>query len=248
MPRFSILTITLNNENGIEKTWNSIKSQSFSDYEWLVQDGASSDNTLSILKNSPAKVKSEPDKGIYDAMNRLIARASGDYLIFLNAGDCLTATETITLINEKAIQNPDFIYGDALEELEQEQRYKTARNHKKLTLGMFTHHQAMIYNRKTIGDLQYNTNYKIAADYDFTARFLQNANKVEYIPHPLCIFEAGGVSQTQIKIGRDEQFKIRKDLNLCASYQNHIIKNLQSLNMAFRTIAPNLYWSLKKHA
>jgi putative colanic acid biosynthesis glycosyltransferase len=248
MPRFSILTITLNNEKGIEKTWNSIKSQSFSDYEWLVQDGASSDNTLSILKKSPADVKSEPDEGIYDAMNRLITRARGDYLIFLNAGDCLASPETLTLINEKTAQNPDFIYGDALEELDQEQRYKTARSHQKLALGMFTHHQAMIYNRKTVDDLQYNTDYKIAADYDFTARFLQSASKVEYIPHPLCIFEAGGVSQTQTKLGRDEQFKIRKRYNLCAPYQNHIIKNLQSLNMAFRTVTPNLYWRLKKHA
>jgi putative colanic acid biosynthesis glycosyltransferase len=248
MPLFTLATVTLNNAKGLEKTWNSIKSQDLGDYEWLVQDGASTDNTSNILKNTPALIQSAHDNGIYDAMNRLIERATGDYILFLNAGDTLAAPDTLSMITNHTNGKPDFIYGDAFEDTQNGiKQNKAARSHNKIALGMFTHHQSMLYKHAAIGELRYDLTYKIAADYDFTARFLNNCDSIEYIPAPICIFEPGGISQQQTQQGRLEQFQIRKNLNLCSPMQNHIITTLQSLNMIFRNIAPNLYWSLKRH-
>jgi len=247
MTLFTIATVTLNNAQGLEKTWNSIKEQDFKDYEWLVQDGDSNDDSLNVLKQTPAKTESAKDDGIYDAMNKLIDRAKGNYILFLNAGDTLASPKALSMIQEHIEDAPDFIYGDALEEDETGQAYlKTARSHEKIALGMFTHHQAMLYQRSVIGDLGYNEEYTIAADYDFTARFLKNTNNIQYINQPLCIFEPGGISQQQTDLGRSEQFKIRKNLKLCNPIQNHIITILQAVNMNVRKLAPNLYWTLKK--
>ena len=245
--KFTLATITLNNAEGLEKTWNSIKSQEFEDFEWLIQDGGSTDDTINILKNTLGIIQCMNDTGIYNAMNRLISRASGEYILFLNAGDMLADPQTLKTIAQNIKNQADFIYGDALEQAQDGKiNYKPSRKHKRITLGMFTHHQAMLYKTSAIGKKRYNEDYKITADYDFTARILKSAKNIEYIPTPICIFEAGGISQQETKAGRNEQFQIRKTLKLCSPIQNVIITTLQAINMAFRTFAPNLYWSLKQ--
>lgn len=128
MPLFTIATITLNNTQGIEKTCNSIKKQCFKNFEWLVQDGGSTDKTLDFLTKTSAITVSEHDNGIYDAMNRLINRATGDYIIFLNAGDTLASPNTLKRIsNAIKEKSSDFIYGDSFELLKNNNLLKLAR-------------------------------------------------------------------------------------------------------------------------
>lgn len=193
MPRFSIITITKDNPNGFAVTEESVKSQRFTDYEWIIIDGAV-----------------EPDRGIYDAMNKGIERAQGDYLIFMNAGDCFASDLTLQII--AAAGDADFIYGDAWDG----GYLKPARSHARLHRGLFTHHQAMVYRRAVLDDLRYDETYPIAADYKFTAQFLQKAQSILYIPQPLCIFETGGISQYRARQGRTEQRKIRRELGIVA--------------------------------
>ncbi len=248
MPLFTIATVTLNNLQGLEKTRISVEKQAFKDFEWLIQDGGSEDGTIQFFNNSDAVIETAKDEGIYDAMNRLIERARGDYILFLNAGDALAANDTLGRIAEHLHEKkPDFLYGDAFEDCNGKNFFKPARSHKHLALGMFTHHQSMLYRRANIGDLRYNLDYKIAADYDFTVRFLQNANIVEYINQPLCLFESGGISQQKTAPGRQEQFTIRKKLKLCSPVKNHMIISLQALNILFRRCAPHLFWKLKQN-
>lgn len=216
-----------------------------------MQDGASTDDSLEYLQKlslHASCVQSMPDGGIYDAMNRLTDRAKGRYILFLNAGDALAAPGTLkTLHTALATINPAFAYGDSLEDLNGSQKPKAAKPHTQIAKGMFTHHQAMLYSLNHIENLRYNTTYKIAADYDFTARFLkQNTYNAQYIPEALCVFESGGVSQQNATLGRREQFQIRKDLQLCCPAQNHAIKALQALNWQLRRFAPALYWLLKR--
>ncbi|MFK7840477.1 MAG: glycosyltransferase [Bdellovibrionales bacterium] len=246
MPIFTVATITRNNAQGIEKTWNSLKNQTLNDYEWLVQDAASNDETLKFLKNTTAQTESRADNGIYDAMNRLIERANGQYILFLNAGDQIADDTILETIAKTMKDQTDFIYGDAIEQtLNQNGHLKKARNHNHITLGMFTHHQAMIYKKAAISDLRYDLSYQIAADYKFTAQFLLQSNYSDYIPQPLCIFESGGTSQNNTKISRNEQYQIRKELKLCSPFKNKAITVLQFINLIFRRLLPNLYWSLK---
>ncbi len=188
--KFSIITITKNNPVGFAKTKISVDAQTYADFEWVVING-----------------DVEPDNGIYDAMNKGIERSSGEYLIFMNAGDTFATRKTLS---EIAICDADFIYGDAIEA----GRVKRAKRHSKINGGMITHHQSMVYRRDIIGDLRYDERYKVAADYKFTLEFLRSAKTHAYINKPLCIFDIGGVSQLHAKLGRTEEIVIRKQMGV----------------------------------
>ncbi|HPF79206.1 MAG TPA: glycosyltransferase family 2 protein, partial [Alphaproteobacteria bacterium] len=198
-PLFSVISVTLNYKGGLKRTHESLKNQDYDNYEWIVIDGGSNDGTAEYLKSVQASHISEKDSGIYDAMNKGIERSNGHYLIFMNAGDCFTDTNILSALKEIIEQeNSDFIYGDALENTDGKIVTKKARHHSKITQGMFTHHQAMVYSRALIGDARYSLSYKIAADYDLTLRLLKKVKKISYLPQAICLFESGGVSQRQV--------------------------------------------------
>lgn len=240
--KFSIVTITYNNRDGLSRTANSIQNQTNKNYEWIIIDGASTDGTQDDFPHYPsATIISEPDNGIYDAMNKGINRATGDYLIFMNAGDMFATPDILDHVNSLTHPNPDLIYGDSIEGA----YYKTARTPQHINWGLFTHHQAIFYNRQALGDIRYDTHYKIAADYDLTLRFLQNHKNAMYIRKPICIFEQGGISQQQVKRGRDEQFLSRQKNKSCSIFINYTVKLIQKLAWAIRSHANWIYWSLK---
>ena len=121
-PLFSIITVTYNAEKVLERTLRSVAEQSYARIEYIVIDGASTDGTMEIVTSyksqSPGLVRfeviSEPDKGLYDAMNKGLRVATGDYVWFLNAGDTLQSPETVARLAEVAERNgmPDILYGE----------------------------------------------------------------------------------------------------------------------------------------
>lgn len=218
-------------------------------------DGASTDGTLDYLTNIPPPRQdgsallwaSAPDQGIYDAMNKGINHATGSYLLFLNAGDRLASPDALARIKLALNkQSFTFLYGPALEERAgQTPALKPARSHTAITRGMVTHHQAMLYRRDIVGDMRYDLSYRIAADYDFTLRFLRRAHEnVLILPFPVCLFEAGGVSQRRPIEGRQEQFKIREKLNY-NKILNALIYTIQYVSYLIKTRAPRIYWALR---
>lgn len=246
-PQFSIITVTLNNLFGLRRTYDSITSQSFENYEWIVIDGNSTDGTQEFLKQKSSNYISENDNGIYDAMNKGINRATGNYLIFMNSGDYFTDEKILGFINQKIIElKPDFIYGDSLELIDETLHYKKSRHHTKIHQGMFTHHQSMIYASHLLERLRYNTDYTIAADYDLTLKIIETTNDVLHIPLPFCVYKSGGLSQQHVKTGRKEQFEIREDHNV-SKFKNISIFLVQTLLYRFRLIFPRAYWWLKRH-
>ena len=187
---------------------------------------------------------SEKDHGIYDAMNKGIDRSTGEYIIFMNAGDCFADTQILDQIGAEIKKSqPDFIYGDALEYSQRKIVYKKSRAHDKINQGMITHHQAMLYRRTALG--KYDLSYNIAADYDLTLRLLNKAPKTLYIPAPICLFESGGLSQQQVRQGRLEQFQIRKK-NGVSPWKNSLIFTAQSVLYQLRQHCPKIYWRLKR--
>lgn len=241
MPLFSLITVTRDNLAGLKATAASIQKQDFQDFEWIVIDGNSTDGTQEYLRNTKAKWTSGPDDGIYDAMNKGMARAQGNFFLFLNAGDTLAAGDTLSKIAAKIKdKNPGFVYGDALEG----KNRKPARPHTTREWGMFTHHQAMIYAREHETGLFFDTNYQIAADYDFTLRFLDKGVKTLYCGFPVCAFAPGGISQKKALQGRIEQFVIRQRLGF-SSVKNIMIFIYQTLSWIFRRIAPGAFWALR---
>lgn len=242
---FSLITVTKDNRAGLRRTAESIKTQTCRDFEWIIIDGNSTDGTKDDLAAYDAAIVSEPDAGIYDAMNKGIGRASGDYLLFLNAGDSFAAPETLSLIAEETSARPVFIYGDSLErDTEAKLHYKPAKSHKDILHGMFTHHQAMLYARAALGQLRYDISYKIAGDYDLTLRFLQKHHNAAYLPIALCIFEGGGISQKQASLGLYEQYRTRKDVNI-PLIKNALITTWQKIANNVRQNFPRLYWRIR---
>lgn len=222
--------------------------QTLHDWEWIIIDGASTDGTQDDFKDYPqARITSEPDDGIYDAMNKGLEKATGDYIIFMNAGDMFADDEVLKTIHHKIGDGrPDFIYGDSWENGPSGRHYKKARPHRQILWGMFTHHQAMLYRRAALKNLKFNTQYTIAADYDLTLQFLNGHTETLYIPIPICVFESGGISQTRVMQGRQEQYVSRAHHTACSISKNSTIYGLQTLIWQVRSYLPALYWFLKK--
>lgn len=187
MPLISIITVCYNAKDVIERTLASVDCQTFTDYEHLVVDGASSDGTRELLGRYPdirRRVISEPDSGIYDAMNKGIANTVGKYLIFLNAGDRFHSPDSLALIARAIEENdtPGIVYGQT--DIVDSDGRRIGPRHlaapERLTLksfasGMLVCHQAFVPLRRITG--MYNLKYRYSADYDWCIRCLQHSRR-----------------------------------------------------------------------
>lgn len=182
--RVSIITVTYNAEATLERTLKSVNEQTYTDIEHIIVDGASRDRTLEIAKAFNVKVVSEPDKGLYDAMNKGIKLATGDYLVFLNAGDKLHDSSVVERVVETAQKesNAAIIYGNtAIVDNEGKFMYlRRLQPPKVLTWKSFKHgmlvcHQSF-YVRRDIAQ-QYDLNYKFSADFDWCIRCMKEGEK-----------------------------------------------------------------------
>lgn len=178
-PLFSIITITFNAEKEISPTVDSVKHQSFKNLEHIIIDGASSDNTLVSARKhgiEGLRIISEPDDGLYDAMNKGLRLAKGNFVIFLNAGDTFASPLVLEKYAEAAASGKyDIIYGDTVVVGDNRQilRPRHLSAPKTLTRESFSHgmlicHQAFCV-RKELAPL-YNLEYRFSADYDWTIR------------------------------------------------------------------------------
>lgn len=188
-PLISIITVTFNAGNVIEKTLLSLKEQSYQDFEHLVIDGASTDNTLSVIKdcNLPQTiVHSEPDKGLYDAMNKGLRHAKGKYVIFLNAGDKFHSSRSLEKYAGGALQDKDIIYGDtnivdSTGNLISPRHLSAPEtlSFKSFADGMLICHQAFMVKKEIAPT--YDTSYRFSADYDWCVKCIANSRPEECI-------------------------------------------------------------------
>lgn len=216
--RLSILTVVRNDRAGLLATRDSLRVQTAGGWEWVVVDGASDDGTAQWLAahgTETAWWRSAPDGGIFAAMNIALEQARGDWLLFLNAGDRLAGSDTLARLMaamEAAAPATGLIYGDALERLADGRcLLKPARSHRWAALGMFTHHQAMLYRRSVVGEARFESRFRVAADYAFTLRVLERGAPPLRLGFPVCIFASGGLSQREAARGRQELRIIRRE-------------------------------------
>lgn len=231
------------------RTCRSVEAQTFRDFEWLVVDGASSDGTVEFLSKLPLGVcrwTSALDDGLYDAMNIGINRAMGSYLLFLNSGDELANDDALFKV-AKFIKDTgsDFVYGDSLEYGQDGFILKPARNHSFLWYGMFTHHQAMFYKKCNVGDLQYDTNLRIGADYGFTVAFLGKCTQPGRLLMPVCLFEPNGLSSKNFEQGLLDQYNIRRNILRYHPLVCWAILLLHKAVYSIKINAPSLYEKLR---
>ena len=188
--KISIITVTYNAASVLKRTLDSVKAQSWQQIEHLIIDGASKDETISMAETYKAQcpyevvILSEPDKGLYDAMNKGLRLATGDYLVFLNAGDTLHAANTLETIVRSAQPLPGVLYGDTAITDEQGNflHLRRLRPPKKLTWksfrqGMLVCHQAFYALTDIAKNLPYDPRYRYSADVDWCIRVMKEAQK-----------------------------------------------------------------------
>lgn len=216
-PLFSIITVTYNASKELERTIKSISEQNFHDYEWIVVDGASKDNTLEIVEASgiePRRVYSEPDSGLYDAMNKGIGYANGEYLIFLNAGDAFYNHDTLHVIADTAKRtHADVVYGQTqIVDADGKvigMRHLTAPSVLKFSSfkrGMVVCHQAFVA-RKRIAQ-PYDLKYRFSSDFEWCLRCLKQSKRNAYTGGTLISFLDGGTTTQNHRASLGERFRI----------------------------------------
>ena len=182
-PKFSIITVTYNAGAVLEDTIQSVITQTYKNVEYIIVDGGSKDRTLQIIeqyKEHIHTVISEPDKGLYDAMNKGIKLATGDYLCFLNAGDELHEDDTLQLMVHSITEStlPDVLYGDTAI-VDEEGHFLHMRrlappenlNWKSFKEGMLVCHQAFFARRDLVEP--YNLHYSFSAEFDWCIRIMK---------------------------------------------------------------------------
>lgn len=226
--KVSIVTITYNAARTLQRTLDSVACQTYADIEHLIIDGASKDDTVAIAERYKAMshyevvIQSEPDKGLYDAMNKGLQKATGDYLVFLNAGDTLYAPDTIeTVVKPTAnSQKPiAVIYGDTAI-TDAEGNFLHLRTHrppeqltwKSFKQGMLVCHQSFYVLTSLARQIPYDLQYRHSADVDWCIRIMREAERQQLAlvnTHAiLANFEEGGDTTQHHRDSLKERFKI----------------------------------------
>ncbi len=239
-PKLTVITVVYNNVSDIERTLLSVINQTYANIEYVVVDGKSTDGTLEVLKRYEtriAKLVSEPDKGIYDAMNKALKLATGDYVLFINSGDEIYAEDTVAKVFECA-PDADIYYGET--EMVNSQRQSLGqRRHKApqqftwrgFKYGMSISHQA-IYVRRTLTDL-YDPRYQLSADIDWIIKAAKKAKTIVNTHQYVAKYLVGGTSKKKHRQSLVERFNIMQaHYGLLPTVFNHFI-------IAFNL---SLYW------
>lgn len=241
-PKISIITVCYNAEKYIEETILSVISQDYSNLEYIIIDGKSKDNTCSIIEKyiaSISKFRSEKDNGIYDAMNKGLQEATGDYVLFMNAGDKFykndTISQAVTLSN-----NADIFYGEALYTNDEgkplalmseirNRKLPAHLNWKSMQYGMIVSHQAIFVRKKLTNS--YNLKYKYSSDIDWIINALKKTDVTKTQNTQLIIAECrmGGVSQQQHKKSLKERYVVLSShYGAISNFFNHIYIGLKT--------------------
>ena len=233
LPMLTVVTATFNAAKTISDAMQSIRSQTYPNIEWIVIDGGSTDGTVEILKNNEDSIEywsSESDSGIYDALNKGIEHARGDWILFLGADDRLARDDVIeSIFAQRQIGDEVLIYGDV--------RYENAAKpflsdiSLKTLLHNTVHHQGAFYSRKLFdAGWRYDTGHKLIADYELNLRIVRKKDKVvklEGLVGSICC--DNGRSRTNLGALLRETNAIRR--KHCGFFTNKLLSALFALKV-----------------
>ena len=228
-PLVSIITIVLNQSNMIDNTLKSSINQTYKNKEIIVIDGCSTDGTLDTInkyRNYLSFIISEKDNGIYDAMNKGIKQATGEWIIFMNSSDCFANDNVLSeVFSNNYYLNINLIYGGFI--LNDIYNKPLTMSIKSLCYGMPTTHQSMFF--KNI-EIYYDTNYKLASDYDYVWRYFNIDHiKITLINIPISIIDNRGESYINRGINSREYLSIAKIYSpSIIIYINYMLRNISN--------------------
>lgn len=212
--KLSIITINFNNRVGLQHTINSVLEQSFHDFEYIVIDGGSTDGSVEVVKKHSHKIDywvSESDRGIYNAMNKGIVQAKGDYCIFMNSGDAFCASNTLAnvlpYLDGTCIVNGDTKYPSG--------KYDSSPHEVTLSFFMLSTiiHQSTFIRTDLLKNNNYDENYRIVSDWKFWLQeLIVKGRSYKSVHIPISVFDEGGIGSTNIKLHDEEMVSVLRDL------------------------------------
>ncbi len=228
-PILSVITIVYNNVKDVERTILSVTRQTYQNIEYIIVDGLSNDGTLDVVhkyEEHIARIISEKDEGIYDAMNKGLAAANGDYVIFMNSGDEFFNAETVAAVFASA-EGADIYYGetemiDANGQSLGQRRHKAPKKFtwRSFKYGMSVSHQA-IYVKRALAE-PYDRQYQLSADIDWILRIAKKAKTIVNVNRYVAKYLVGGMSKKKHKQSLVERFNImKKHYGLLPTVFNH---------------------------
>ena len=248
--KLSIITINLNNKNGLRKTIESVISQTYKSFEYLVIDGASTDDSIDEIKESADKINywiSEPDTGIYNAMNKGILNAKGEYCLFLNSGDGLLHADVLTELFQDNF-NEDIVYGNVIKQSEHTTELSKGIGKSDITLYDLSidriNHQACLIKRELFTKFGlYSEKYRIASDWKFFIDSIIVGNaSVKYIDKNISFFDVEGVSSINKGKAHEETMEI-----LRLTFPPRVLSDIKELDRYKRSKVVQWYDKLIKN-
>lgn len=207
--KFTIITVCYNAENDIRRTIDSVLTQTYTEFQYIIKDGLSTDSTLKIIQEMTAQddrvwVESSEDGGIYDAMNQAVRRAEGDFVFFLNAGDTFYDCEVLSKVGRAIDQDSvDILYGDILFEKKEGNWIKKYRNIYRYKwiylLGDCICHQAMFAKKTLFEEKVFDTKYRICADRDWQLHFLNREKIFRFVGYTIASVPVDGFSLRNVE-------------------------------------------------
>ncbi len=258
----SIVTISYNAAAEIEKTIQSVLAQSYTDYEYVFIDGASKDTTVEIVesyreafevKGVAYRVYSGPDNGIYDAMNKGIDKANGEWTLMLNAGDSFIDAYVLEDIFQDKTYSQQVIYGDAtLRERYQKKEYRRvcpAASIAAIRQHIPFCHQSVFVRTDILARYRFDTQWKLAADYDQFVRMYQDGIRFYHVERRVALYDYAGASIMSANRTIQESNEIRKQAGFYRQADG-IKAELQKIRMRMRVsikkLLPGVYFSKKR--
>ena len=209
-PKVSIITVVYNGIEFLEETIKSVIAQTYPNIEYIIVDGGSKDGTLDIIKKYEAHISkwiSEPDKGIYDAMNKGIDLATGDWQNFLNAGDSFVDNNVLEKIFTTNLENITLVYGDIIAIRENGQKLNVnaidLKDDKSIIKGMKVCHQAIFYNKNIM--IKYDDKLRLKSEWKHLIEITRKENfSPKKFNFPIVYYSVGGLGAQQLKLNQKE--------------------------------------------
>ncbi len=213
--KLSIITVNLNNHDGLKRTIDSVVSQTFTDYEWIVIDGGSTDGSRELIEHYSDRFAywcSEPDTGIYNAMNKGIDHANGEWLQFLNSGDWLYENTTLEQVFSKDWRC-DVVFGDILLVNQNVLQPRIYLNDLRFSyfLNQTINHQSTFYRRSIFNELKYDESFSIFSDWAMHMQLILHNKRFIHINQFIVYFDGSGIgSQSCEKVFHEKYLMFEK--------------------------------------
>lgn len=222
MKKFAVITVCFNAEKEISDTIASILNQTCTDFEYLIKDGVSADRTVSLAesfapafaeKGIPYRILSQPDHGIYDAMNQALSEVQGQWVLFMNAGDLMADPYVLEMIaGSQALGTADIVYGDTIDHYDDGYVYRKALPLERMQDRLPFCHQSVYVRRPLYEESRYPLKYRLCSDYVLFFQWYRQGKRFAHLPMVMSIYDRHGLSSSNGHAVAKELLQIHEDM------------------------------------